>query len=154
MILRPNYIAAIKPFIGKPQIKIITGIRRSGKSTVLQLIKEELLQSGIQEEQIVSINFESFSYADIVEARKLHQFVSEKIIELTGPSVNQILTYTDAIDAFKKGDYRTGAEKIAPAFARNWMFMYRQKEEGAKNSRGVQLLSDANLRHALLLHNL
>lgn len=79
MISRPNYIEAIKPFIGKPQIKIITGIRRSGKSTVLQLIKEELLQSGVQEGQIVTINFESFAYADILEAKKLHQFVSTRI---------------------------------------------------------------------------
>jgi uncharacterized protein len=79
MISRPNYIEAIKPFIGKPQIKIITGIRRSGKSTVLQLIKEELLQSGVQEGHIVTINFESFAFADILEAKKLHQFVSAKI---------------------------------------------------------------------------
>ena len=79
MISRPNYIEAIKPFIGKPQIKIITGIRRSGKSTVLQLIKEEILQRGVQDGQIVTINFESFAYADILEAKKLHQFVSSKI---------------------------------------------------------------------------
>jgi predicted AAA+ superfamily ATPase len=79
MILRPSYIEAIKPFIGKVQIKIITGIRRSGKSTVLQLIKEELLQRDIPEEQIVSINFESFRYADMLEASKLYQFISNQI---------------------------------------------------------------------------
>lgn len=79
MILRPNYIEAIKPFIGKTQIKIITGIRRSGKSTVLQLIKEELLHRDIPAEQIVSINFESFTYADILEASSLHQFISKQI---------------------------------------------------------------------------
>jgi predicted AAA+ superfamily ATPase len=49
MILRSRYIDAIKPFIGKPQIKIITGIRRSGKSTVLQLLKNELLNNGVEE---------------------------------------------------------------------------------------------------------
>lgn len=79
MILRPNYIEAIKPFIGKAQIKIITGIRRSGKSTVLQLIKEEFLHRDIPAAQIVSINFESFTYADILEASKLHQFISKQI---------------------------------------------------------------------------
>lgn len=79
MILRPSYIENIKPFIGKPQIKIITGIRRSGKSTVLQLIKEELLHLAIPEEQIVSINFESFVHTDILEASKLYQFVSDQI---------------------------------------------------------------------------
>jgi hypothetical protein len=89
----------------------------------------------------LSLSFSNLFFREGKETKTEREFVSEKIIELTGPSVNQILTYTDAIDAFKKGDYRTGAEKIAPAFARNWMFMYRQKEEGAKNSRGVQLLS-------------
>jgi predicted AAA+ superfamily ATPase len=79
MISRPAYIETIKPFIGRPQIKIITGIRRSGKSTVLQLIKEEFLQRGITEEQIISANFESFTYADILEAPKLYQFISNQI---------------------------------------------------------------------------
>ncbi|MCH6201354.1 ATP-binding protein [Aquiflexum sp. LQ15W] len=79
MILRSSYIEALKPFIGKVQIKIITGIRRSGKSTVLQLIQEELLRRGVPIEQIVSINFESFMYADILEAPKLHQFISNQI---------------------------------------------------------------------------
>lgn len=79
MILRPNYIEALKPFIGKAQIKIITGIRRSGKSTVLQLIKEELLHRDIPAAQIIAINFESFTYADILEASKLHQFISKQI---------------------------------------------------------------------------
>lgn len=79
MVLRPSYIESIKPFIGKPPIKIITGIRRSGKSTVLRLLKEELLQRGVQEEQVIYINFESFVYSDILEALKLHQYISNKI---------------------------------------------------------------------------
>lgn len=79
MILRPRYIDSIKPFIGKQLIKIITGIRRSGKSTVLKLLKEELLQRGVQEVQIISINFESFAYSEILEALKLHQYISNKI---------------------------------------------------------------------------
>jgi hypothetical protein len=75
------------------------------------------------------------------ETKTERDFVSQKVLELMGPSVNQALTYADAMDAYKKGDYRTGAEKVAPAFARNWMLMYKQKEEGAKDSKGVQLLS-------------
>jgi hypothetical protein len=89
----------------------------------------------------LSLSFSNLFFREGKETKTEREFVNEKIIELAGPSVNQILTYADAIDAFKKGDYRTGAEKIAPAFARNWMFMYKQKEEGAKDSRGVQLLS-------------
>ena len=79
MIARPRYIEAIKPFIGKPQIKIITGIRRSGKSTVLHLLKEEIRQRDVPPHQILSINFESFNYADILEASKLYEFIRKKI---------------------------------------------------------------------------
>lgn len=79
MISRPQYIEAIIPFIGKPQIKIITGIRRSGKSTVLRLLKEEIAQRGVQPEQIISINFESFAHSDLLEASKLYAFIRQKI---------------------------------------------------------------------------
>lgn len=79
MILRPTYIQAIQPFINKPQIKIITGIRRSGKSSVLGLLKEELLSRGVQTSQIISINFESFQYAELLEAVQLYQFIKKEI---------------------------------------------------------------------------
>lgn len=79
MILRPTYIDAIIPFIDKPQIKIITGIRRSGKSVVLRLLKEELLQRGVQEEQIITINFESFAFIELTKAQNLYEFVKDKI---------------------------------------------------------------------------
>src|SRR5690606_22412288 len=79
MILRPTYTNAIIPFIDKPQIKIITGIRRSGKSAVLRLLKEELLQRGVEEAQIITINFESFACIELTRAQKLYEFVKEKI---------------------------------------------------------------------------
>jgi predicted AAA+ superfamily ATPase len=79
MILRPKYIEALTPFIDKPQIKIITGIRRSGKSTVLQMLQEEFLKRKVPDEQIISINLESFQYAHLLEASKLYAFISEKI---------------------------------------------------------------------------
>ncbi|SEH57836.1 hypothetical protein SAMN02927937_00321 [Paenimyroides aquimaris] len=79
MILRPNYIEDLKPFIDKPQVKIITGIRRSGKSVVLRLLKEELLRRGIKEEQIITLNFESFVYSELTKAQKLYEYVKEKI---------------------------------------------------------------------------
>ena len=65
MISRPLYLNQIKPFIDKPIIKILVGIRRSGKSSILTQVKNILLQNGIDESQIVSINFESFAYSKV-----------------------------------------------------------------------------------------
>jgi len=47
MINRPDYIAAIEPFIDKPLVKILAGIRRCGKSTIFEMLREELLRRGI-----------------------------------------------------------------------------------------------------------
>lgn len=79
MISRPIYIEQLKNFINKPQIKIITGIRRSGKSTVLRLLKEMLLDSGVKENQIITVNFESFAFSEFTTAQKLYNFVKGKI---------------------------------------------------------------------------
>jgi predicted AAA+ superfamily ATPase len=79
MISRPIYSEQLKKFINKPQIKIITGIRRSGKSTVLRLLKEELVLSGVDEEQIISVNFESFAFSEFTTAQKLYEYVKCKV---------------------------------------------------------------------------
>lgn len=79
MISRPIYIKQLKNFINKPQIKIITGIRRSGKSTVLRLLKEELLNTGVKEEQVILLNFESFAYVEYTMAKKLYEYIKERI---------------------------------------------------------------------------
>lgn len=105
MILRPTYIDAIIPFIDKPQIKIITGIRRSGKSVVLRLLKEELLQRGVQEEQIITINFESFAFIELIQAQKLYEFVKEKITNpqkyyLLLDEIQEVKDWEKAVNSF------------------------------------------------------
>lgn len=79
MILRTIYIEQVVGFIDKPQIKILTGIRRSGKSTVLRLLEKELLQRGVSKQQIIHVNFESFVYADILKARELYGYIKTQI---------------------------------------------------------------------------
>ena len=56
MIQRERYINKIQPFIGKDVIKVLTGIRRSGKSVMLRLIQEEILRQGVTEKQFISFN--------------------------------------------------------------------------------------------------
>lgn len=60
MIKRELYMKRIRPFIGSDLIKVMTGIRRCGKSVMLELIKEELIESGVNPTQFISINFEGF----------------------------------------------------------------------------------------------
>ena len=62
----------IRPFMNRPLVKVITGIRRCGKSVVLQLIVEELERQGVSKEQIVYMNFESFEWMDITNAKALY----------------------------------------------------------------------------------
>ena len=79
MIYREQYIKKILDFANKPFIKIITGIRRSGKSTILKQIQEELINSGIEEKQIIYLNFESFQYSEIKNAKNLYEYISKSV---------------------------------------------------------------------------
>jgi predicted AAA+ superfamily ATPase len=83
MIERNTYIQQIVPFIDKPQVKIITGIRRSGKSFVLRLLLEELTNKGIKPKQVISVNFESFEYADLLNAKELYNYLKQQIKQAT-----------------------------------------------------------------------
>ncbi len=79
MIARPLYIKQLEPFIDKPQVKILTGIRRSGKSTILRLLQNRLVESGVASDQILVMNFESFAYADFKTAKSLYGYIKDKI---------------------------------------------------------------------------
>ena len=63
MIKRELYMSRIRPFIGTDLIKVMTGIRRCGKSVMLKLIQQELTESGINPKQFISINFEDMNYS-------------------------------------------------------------------------------------------
>ena len=58
MIKREMYMRRIRPFIGTELIKVMTGIRRCGKSVMLELIKDELVESGVNPAQFISINLD------------------------------------------------------------------------------------------------
>lgn len=78
MIKREKYLSQIRPFIDKPLIKAITGIRRCGKSTLLGQITDIIINSGAAHEQIISINKELFEFDFIRNYADLHSYVSTK----------------------------------------------------------------------------
>ena len=84
MIKRELYMSRIRPFIGNELIKVMTGIRRSGKSIMLELIKEELKLAGIQEKQFISYNFEDIRHASLRTAISLHEDITKKVSEQKG----------------------------------------------------------------------
>ena len=84
MIQREQYMNQIRPFIGTEMIKVLTGMRRSGKSVMLELIKEELLSQGIPDTQFITFNFESFANANYCTAHSLYQELSNRISKING----------------------------------------------------------------------
>ena len=80
MIKREKYLKRIRPFYKQDLIKVITGIRRCGKSVILNQIMDELRQSGVKDEQIIYINFEFTDYIDINDAKKFNDFIEKKLI--------------------------------------------------------------------------
>ena len=81
MVKREMYLKKIRPFYHLDLIKVFTGIRRCGKSVLLQQIKEELLAEGIREDQILYLNFEDYDFSFIQSGKDLHEYVKEQLTE-------------------------------------------------------------------------
>lgn len=82
-IFRGKYIEKIKKFIDKPIVKILTGMRRVGKSTILNIIKDQVLKD-VPDENKIYMNFESFEFFDIKDANPLKDYLSEKLKDKEG----------------------------------------------------------------------
>lgn len=81
MVIRKLYLERIRPFYNSEMVKVITGIRRCGKSTIMRQIIEELKENGVSEHKIIYINFEDYKYRKISTPDNLYQYVEERIIE-------------------------------------------------------------------------
>lgn len=81
MIERKEYLKQLLSWKDQSIIKVLTGIRRCGKSTILKLYQEYLLNNGIDPSQIISINFEELEYEDLQDYKKLYQYIKDKLVE-------------------------------------------------------------------------
>lgn len=118
MIQREIYLHQLRQFIDKPQIKILTGIRRSGKSSVLLLLKEELLLRGVSKEQIIHLNFESFESATLQTAEALYGFIKQQIVSdkqyyFLLDEIQEVVSWEKVVNSFlvdfKADIYLTGS---------------------------------------------
>ena len=79
MIDRSDYLDVLKRFRDKDIIKVVTGIRRCGKSTLLDIYKEYLLNNGINENQIISVNLEDLKYNFITDYMSLYNYINDNL---------------------------------------------------------------------------
>ena len=79
-IIRERYFEKLIGYKDKQIIKVITGVRRCGKSTLLKMFEEYLLKQGAAVEQIISINFEDFAYQSLWDAQNLYDYIKERVL--------------------------------------------------------------------------
>ena len=80
-IIREHYLQKIRPYYDIALIKVLTGIRRGGKSIIMSQIIDEIKARGIIDNHIIYINFEDFEYEDIKEAKEFYKIVKDRIID-------------------------------------------------------------------------
>lgn len=79
MILRPDYIEAVKPFMDAPLVKILTGVRRCGKSTIFEMIRQELLEKGIPEDHIIMKKYTEMDIPDTITAKQMYDELVSRV---------------------------------------------------------------------------
>ena len=107
MIKREMYMSRIRPFIGTELVKVMTGIRRCGKSVMLDLIKEELKESGVSTAQMITFNFEVMSNAHLCSAQALHDEVMKRAAAIEGKvylffdEIQEVKQWEKAVNSFR-----------------------------------------------------
>lgn len=103
MIERKKYLEDLINFKDKKLIKVVTGIRRCGKSTMFELFQSYLKENGVEEEQIITVNLEDGDYRSIRTSEMLYQYVESKLIKSNKnyvflDEVQQVENFQEAVD--------------------------------------------------------
>ena len=80
-IEREEYLEFLKNHKDKQIIKVVSGIRRAGKSTLFEIYKDYLQKNGVEKNQIISINFEDLEYEEYTDYKKLYKFIKDNLLE-------------------------------------------------------------------------
>lgn len=103
MINRPNYIEDLINFKEKNLIKVVTGIRRCGKSTLFELYQNYLIQNGTDHNQIITVNLEHGDFRHIHTSEELYEYVEEKLVDnkmnyVFLDEVQQVTNFQESVD--------------------------------------------------------
>lgn len=103
---RETYLEQIRPYYHSDIIKVITGVRRSGKSILLDTIKEELIENGIRQDHIIYINFEDLDFDYITDAADLNKEVKSLITDdekyyIFLDEIQHIMNFEKALASFR-----------------------------------------------------
>ena len=79
MVIRKAYLEQLKSWKDEMVVKVVTGIRRCGKSTLLMQYQDYLRENGVAENQIISINFEELEYEHLLDYRALYGYIKERL---------------------------------------------------------------------------
>ncbi len=118
MVKRIEYLRRLQEWKDDQVIKVVTGIHRCGKSTLLSQYQEYLLESGVKEKQIISINFEELEYEELTDYKKLYEYIKERLCKekttyIFLDEVQKVPSYEKVVDSLyaKKGAdiYITGS---------------------------------------------
>lgn len=99
-ISRENYLSILKNFKDQQIIKVITGIRRCGKSTLLEIFQDYLKETGVEAKQIISINFENADYEELQDRKKLYEYIKERLVK--GKKTYVFLDEIQNVNEFEK----------------------------------------------------
>ncbi len=160
MIFRPDYIKAIEPFIDKPLVKILAGVRRCGKSTIFEMLKAELIDRGTEEARIIHRSYTDMDMPENITAKEMYAELTaamqgkgrcylllDEIQEIKGweKAVNSLLENTDA-DIYVTGSnsklmsseistYLTGRYITIPVYTLSFKEYIQFKAESGRGGR-------------------
>ncbi len=107
MIKRELYMSRLRPFMDGELIKVLTGIRRCGKSVMLTLIQEELIANGVSPKQIIQINFENMQFSHLRQVQALHDAVVQQTASIEGKAylffdeIQEVPDWEKCINSFR-----------------------------------------------------
>ena len=100
MVQRKEYLDQLIAWKDEQVIKVVTGIRRCGKSTLLLQFQQWLKENGVTDEQIVSVNFEELEYEELLDYKKLYQYLKERLV--SGKTTYIFLDEIQKVSSFEK----------------------------------------------------